>query len=111
EAVGRGEVVEGDPVGGGRFQGDRIDLVLTQEGGHGLQAGRVSRELPDRAGIGVGGEADADPVGARADVDAGGVRALPGQASTWAAPPWRGASLLTSARVLRRWSGGRWAWA
>jgi hypothetical protein len=33
----------------------------------------------DQAGIGFGGEADADPVRARADVDAGGVRVLHGQ--------------------------------
>jgi hypothetical protein len=42
-------------------------------------AGRMGRELPDQAGGGVGGEADAHPVGARADVDAGRVRVLHGQ--------------------------------
>src|SRR5215831_16692253 len=38
-----------------------------------------SRKLANQAGSGVGGEADADPVGAGADVDAGGVRMLDGQ--------------------------------
>ena len=53
--------------------------MLAQEGGDGLQAGRMSRKLLNQAGGGVGGEADADPMGARADVDAGGVRMLHGQ--------------------------------
>jgi hypothetical protein len=53
--------------------------VLPQEGGDGLQAGRVGRELLNQTGTGFGGEADADPVGAGADVDAGGVRVLHGQ--------------------------------
>src|SRR5436853_5378266 len=39
----------------------------------------MSRKLPNQTGGGVGGETDADPVGARADVDAGGVRMLHGQ--------------------------------
>ena len=53
--------------------------MLTQEGRDGLQAVGVSGELPDQAGIRFGGETDADPVRAGADVDAGGVRVLYGQ--------------------------------
>src|SRR5262249_5833329 len=53
--------------------------MLPQEGGDSLQAGRVGGGLPNQAGGGVGGETDAAPVGARADVDAGGVRVLHGQ--------------------------------
>ena len=79
EPLGLEQLVQGDPVDAGRFQGDRVDLMLTQEGGDGLQAVRVGRELSNQAGSGVGGEADADPVGAGADVDAGGVRVLHGQ--------------------------------
>src|SRR5262249_2791755 len=58
---------------------DRVDLMHTQEGGNGFQASRMGRELSDQAGIGFGSETDADPVGARADVDAGGARMLHGQ--------------------------------
>src|SRR6516164_10264919 len=39
----------------------------------------MGRKLSNQAGSGVRGEADADPVGATADVDAGGVRMLHGQ--------------------------------
>ena len=39
----------------------------------------TSRQLLNQAGIGFGGETDADPVGAGTDVDAGGVRMLHGQ--------------------------------
>jgi hypothetical protein len=63
EPLGREQLVPGDPVDAGRFQGDRGDLMLAPEGGHGLQAGGVGRELSGRAGSGFGGEADADPVG------------------------------------------------
>jgi hypothetical protein len=79
EPLGLGQLVPGDPVDAGRLQGDRGDPVLPQEGGDGLQAGRVGRELPNQTGRGVGGEAGADPVRAGADVDAGGVRVLHGQ--------------------------------
>ena len=79
EALRLEQLVQGDPVDAGRSQGDRVDPVLAQEGGDGVQAVRVGRELSDRAGGGVGGEADAHPVGAGADVDAGGVRVLHGQ--------------------------------
>jgi hypothetical protein len=64
EPLGREQLVQRDPVDAGRFQGDRGDLMLTQEGGDGLQAGRMGGELPNQTGSGVGGEADADPVGA-----------------------------------------------
>src|SRR5262245_13287622 len=54
--------------------------MLTQERRDGLQAIGVGRELPDQAGIRfAGGEADADPVAARANVDASRVRMLHGQ--------------------------------
>src|SRR5262245_53882921 len=53
--------------------------MLTQEGGNAFQAVRVGRKLLNHAGRGFGGEADADPVGPGADVDAGGVRTLDGQ--------------------------------
>src|SRR5262249_58451803 len=72
EPLGLEQLVQGDPVDAGRFQGDRGDLMLPQEGGDGSQAGRVGGERLDQAGSGFGGEADADPVGAGADVDAGG---------------------------------------
>jgi hypothetical protein len=39
----------------------------------------MGRKLFNQAGRGFGGEADADPVGPGADVDAGGVRMLDGQ--------------------------------
>src|SRR5262249_61851040 len=39
----------------------------------------MGRELSDQAGSGFGGETDADPVGAGADVDAGGVGMMHGQ--------------------------------
>jgi hypothetical protein len=64
EPLGLEQLVQGDPVDAGRFQGDRVDLMLLQEGGNGLQASRMGRELLDQAGIGFAGEADADPVGA-----------------------------------------------
>src|SRR5262249_8122505 len=54
EPLGREQLVQGNPVDAGRFQGDRGDLVLTQEGGDGLQAGRVGRELPNQTGSGFG---------------------------------------------------------
>jgi hypothetical protein len=38
--LGLEQFVQGDPINAGRFQGDRGDLVLTQEGGNGLRAGR-----------------------------------------------------------------------
>ena len=79
EPLGLEQFVQGDPVDAGRFQGDRGDLVLTQEGRNGFQASRVGRELPNQTGTGFGGEADADPVRAGTDVDAGGVRVLHGQ--------------------------------
>ena len=50
-----------------------------RKGDDGFQAGGVGRELADQAGGDVRGEADADPVGAGTDVDAGGVRMLHGQ--------------------------------
>ena len=53
--------------------------MLMQEGRNGFQAVGVGGELSNQAGSGFGGEADADPVGARADVDAGGVGLLDGQ--------------------------------
>jgi hypothetical protein len=34
--LGLEQLVQGDPVDAGRFQGDRGDLVLTQEGGYGF---------------------------------------------------------------------------
>ena len=76
--------------------------MLAQEGRDGLQAVRVGGELPDQAGVGFGGEADADPVGARADVDATGVRVLHGQGLDLGGLLWRRASLLALARALRR---------
>ena len=79
EPLGLEQLVQGDPVDAGRFQGDRGDLMLPQEGGNGFQASRMGRKLSNQAGSGVGGEADADPVGAGTDVDAGGVRMLHGQ--------------------------------
>ena len=56
-----------------------VDLMLMQERRNGFQANRMGRELLNQAGSGFGGEADADPVGAGTDVDAGGVRVLHGQ--------------------------------
>ena len=53
--------------------------MLPQEGGKGFQASRMSWNLANQAGSGVGGETNTDPVGATADVDAGGVRMLHGQ--------------------------------
>src|SRR5262245_20421343 len=53
--------------------------MLMQEGRKGFQASRMGRKLSNQAGMGFGGEADADPVGAGTDVDAGGVRMLHGQ--------------------------------
>jgi hypothetical protein len=64
EPLGGEQLVQGDPVDAGRFHGDRVDLVLTQEGRNGFQASRMGRELLNQAGTGFGGEADADPVGA-----------------------------------------------
>ena len=48
--------------------------MLMQEGRNGFQASRMGRKLLNQAGIGCGGETDADPVGTGTDVDAGGVR-------------------------------------
>jgi hypothetical protein len=53
--------------------------MLPQEGCNGFQARRVGRELLNQAGMGFGSETDADPGGARTDVDASGVRMLHGQ--------------------------------
>src|SRR5262245_53461919 len=53
--------------------------MLMQEGRNSLQAIGMGRKLLNQAGIGFGGETDADPVGAGTDVDAGGVRMLHGQ--------------------------------
>src|SRR5262249_60425769 len=78
EPLGLEQLEQGDPVDAGRFQGDRGDLMLPQEGGNGLQAGRVGGELLDQAGSGCGGEPRAEPGGGRADGDAGGVPVLPG---------------------------------
>src|SRR5262249_45239672 len=39
----------------------------------------MGRKLLNQAGIGFGGETDADPVGAGTDVDAGGVKMVHGQ--------------------------------
>src|SRR5262249_24843372 len=77
--LGLEQFVQGDPIDAGRFQGDRVDLVLTQESRNGFQASRVGRELSNQAGIGGGSEPEADPVGAGTDVNAGGVRMLHGQ--------------------------------
>src|SRR6516162_5448907 len=79
EPLGLEQLVQRDPVDAGRFHGYRGDLMLAQEGGNGFQTSRMSRKLANQAGSGVGGEANADPVGATADVDAGGVRMLHGQ--------------------------------
>jgi hypothetical protein len=57
------QLVQGNPVDAGRFQGDRGDLMLAQEGGYGFQAIGMGRELLNHAGRGYAGEADADPVG------------------------------------------------
>src|SRR5260370_379149 len=62
EPLGPEQFVQRDPVDTGRFQGDRGDLMLTQEGRDGFQASRMSRELSNQAGSGVGGETDTDPV-------------------------------------------------
>src|SRR5262249_6148212 len=51
-------------------QGDGVDLMLTQEGRNGFQAIGMGRKLLNHAGIGLGGEADADPVGPGADINA-----------------------------------------
>ena len=64
ERLGLEQFVQGDPINARRFQGDRSDLMLTQEGYNGFQASRVSRKLLNQAGVGFGGETDADPVGA-----------------------------------------------
>src|SRR5205823_6031332 len=77
--LGLEQRVQGNPRDAGRFQGDRVDLMLTQEGGNGFQAVRVGRELFNQAGSGCGAEADTDPVGPGTDVDAGRVRTSYGQ--------------------------------
>ena len=74
EPLGLEQLVQGDPVDAGRFQGDRGDLMLPQEGHNGFQAIGMGREFFNPAGIGFGRETDADPVGAGTDVDAGRVR-------------------------------------
>jgi hypothetical protein len=79
EALRREQLIQSDPVDARRFHGDGVDLMLMQEGGNGFQARRVGRKFLNQAGIGCGGEADADPVGAGTDVDAGGVRMVHGQ--------------------------------
>src|SRR5581483_9387092 len=79
EALRREQLVQGDPIDAGRFHRDRLDLMLPQEGGDGLQASRMGRKLANQAGSGVGAEANADPVGAGTDVDTGRVRMLHGQ--------------------------------
>src|SRR5262245_32962149 len=53
--------------------------MLTQEGDNGFQASCMGRKLLNHAGRSFGGEADADPVGPGADVDAGRMRMLDGQ--------------------------------
>src|SRR5262249_54653475 len=50
-----------------------------QEGDNGFQASCMGRKLLNHAGRSFGGEADADPVGPGADVDAGRMRMLDGQ--------------------------------
>jgi hypothetical protein len=101
--LGLEQLVRGDPVDAGRFQGGCVDLVLPQEGRNGFQARRVGREFLNQAGIGFGSEADADPVGAGTDVDAGGVRALHGHSrERWC--PWRRSSCQRRARLLMRGS-------
>jgi hypothetical protein len=62
--LGLEQLVQGDPVNAGRFHGDGVDLVLTQEGHNGFQASRMGRKLSNQAGTSVAREADADPVGA-----------------------------------------------
>jgi hypothetical protein len=64
EAIGLEQFVQGDPIDAGRFQGDRVDLMLPQEGGNGFQASRMGRKLSNQAGSGVGAETNTDPVGA-----------------------------------------------
>src|ERR1700733_8125083 len=64
EPLGLEQLVQGNPVDAGRFQGDRGDLMLPQEGGDGLQASRMGRKLSNQAGGGAGPEADAPPGGA-----------------------------------------------
>src|SRR5262249_14498555 len=76
EALRREQLIQRDPVDARRFQGDGGDLMLMQEGHNSFQASRMGRKLLNQAGIGFGGEADADPVGAGTDVDARGVRVL-----------------------------------
>jgi hypothetical protein len=50
EPLGLEQLIPGDPIDAGRFQADRVDLVLTQEGRHGSQARRVGRELLNQPG-------------------------------------------------------------
>jgi len=64
EPLGLEQLVQGDPVDACRFHGDRVDLMLTQEGRNRFQASRMGRKLSNQAGIGCAGETDADPVGA-----------------------------------------------
>ena len=43
--LGLEQLVQGDPIDAGRFQGDGGDLMLTQEGRNGFQAIGMGREL------------------------------------------------------------------
>ena len=42
--LGLEQLIQGDPINAGRFQSDRVDLVLTQESRNGLQASRMGRD-------------------------------------------------------------------
>ncbi len=80
EAVAFQQFVQGDPVDPARFQGDGRDAVLPQIGKDLMQALGVRREFLQEVVVVVAAVPDADPVRARADIDAGGVRLRDGKA-------------------------------
>src|SRR5215831_14502259 len=109
EPLGLEQLVQGDPVDAGRFQGDRGDLMLPQECGNGFQASRMSRAGNSRikqeaASVVKPTQTQWERLPMSMPAACG---CCTGSASTWAASRCRRASLLTLARVLRR----RWAWA
>src|SRR5262249_10160254 len=109
--LGGEPLVQGGPVGAGRFHGHRVPPVPTQEGHDGFPAGRVGGGPPGQAGVGCGGEAGAGPVAARADADAGGVRTQHGPGLDLGGLPLAEGLAVELGPGLRRWWAWRWAWA
>ena len=88
EPLGLEQLVQGDPVDAGRFQGDGRDAAVGQPVGQGLQVGGAGAEAATGRASGSGG--DGDRVAAKAEVNAAGV-AVADQARTHGTPlrPWR----------------------